>query len=344
MYKITSFFALLVCSVSFCFSARVKEPEWVTMPKKAYAPEKYFSYVGKAKEKSQAELLAVEGIASVFEQSIASVSAASSRMEKASDEGKVAIAKSQKFNSRIMRNVDIDSLVGVEIKEYWTDTEKNIYVLAVLDKAKSSLLYSGMIEKNNAEINKLLNSKTDDEFSFENYARIDFAREISVLNEKYLSRLSVVDFDKAAEMEGQAPSAADINAMLLQIAKQIPVYVYFQNDSDGRVRSAYAKMLNSFGFRTSQEKNERYSLIGSIKFEQNVPKDKSSVQCRYSLKADLKDSAFAQNLFALSFDGRNSSNSYSDAQNRAVRAIEARASGNSAEEFRKFLQNIVVHY
>ena len=321
MYKITNFFALLICGISVCFAARVKEPTWVSVPKKVYNPEKYLSYVGKAKDKSQAELLAVEGIASVFEQDVASASVSSSRMEQASNEGKVAIAKSQNFNSKIMRKVDVDSLVGIEIKEYWTDAEKN-----------------------NAEIKKLLNAKTDDEFSFENYARIDFAREISVLNEKYLSRLSVIDFDKASELEKQTVSAADINAMLLQIAKQIPVYVYFQNDSDGRVRSAYAKMLNSFGFRTSQERNERYSFTGSMNFEQNIPKDKSSVQCRYTFKADLKDSAFAQNLFTLSFDGRNSSNSYSDAQNRALRAIEARAAGNSTEEFRKFLQNIVVHY
>lgn len=344
MYKITNFFALLICGISVCFAARVKEPTWVSVPKKVYNPEKYLSYVGKAKDKSQAELLAVEGIASVFEQDVASASVSSSRMEQASNEGKVAIAKSQNFNSKIMRKVDVDSLVGIEIKEYWTDAEKNIYVIAVLDKPKTSLLYSNMIEKNNAEIKKLLNAKTDDEFSFENYARIDFAREISVLNEKYLSRLSVIDFDKASELEKQTVSASDINAMLLQIAKQIPVYVYFQNDSDGRVRSAYAKMLNSFGFRTSQERNERYSFTGSMSFEQNIPKDKSSVQCRYTFKADLKDSAFAQNLFTLSFDGRNSSNSYSDAQNRALRAIEARAAGNSTEEFRKFLQNIVVHY
>ena len=168
MYKITNFFALLICGISFCFAARVKEPTWVSVPKKVYNPEKYLSYVGKAKDKSQAELLAVEGIASVFEQDVASASVSSSRMEQASNEGKVAIAKSQNFNSKIMRKVDVDSLVGIEIKEYWTDAEKNIYVIAVLDKPKTSLLYSNMIEKNNAEIKKLLNAKTDDEFSFEN--------------------------------------------------------------------------------------------------------------------------------------------------------------------------------
>ena len=150
MYKITNFFALLICGISVCFAARVKEPTWVSVPKKVYNPEKYLSYVGKAKDKSQAELLAVEGIASVFEQDVASASVSSSRMEQASNEGKVAIARSQNFNSKIMRKVDVDSLVGIEIKEYWTDAEKNIYVIAVLDKPKTSLLYSNMIEKNNA--------------------------------------------------------------------------------------------------------------------------------------------------------------------------------------------------
>ncbi|MEE0353169.1 MAG: hypothetical protein UDP17_07490, partial [Treponema sp.] len=112
MRKIANFFALLICGISVCFAARVKEPAWVSVPKKVYDPEKYLSYVGKAKDKSQAELLAVEGIASVFEQDVASASVSSSRMEQASNEGKVAIAKSQNFNSKIMRKVDVDSLIG----------------------------------------------------------------------------------------------------------------------------------------------------------------------------------------------------------------------------------------
>ena len=140
MYKITNFFVLLVCGISVCFAARVKEPAWVSVPKKVYDPEKYLSYVGKAKDKSQAELLAVEGIASVFEQNVASASVSSSRMEQASNEGKVAIAKAQNFNSKIMRKVDVDSLVGIEIKEYWTDAEKNIYVIAVLELMMNFLL------------------------------------------------------------------------------------------------------------------------------------------------------------------------------------------------------------
>ena len=41
MYKITNFFALLICGISVCFAARVKEPTWVSVPKKVYNPEKY---------------------------------------------------------------------------------------------------------------------------------------------------------------------------------------------------------------------------------------------------------------------------------------------------------------
>ncbi|MGN0729904.1 hypothetical protein [Treponema sp.] len=341
MRKIISVFLFAVCAGNlFCASAREKEPEWVSAPKNIYSADQYFSYVGKSKNRAQAELLAVEGIAAVFEQKINSASTVSSRMEKAGSEGKVAVAKVQNFSSKIMRSVDVDSLVGVELKEFWTDGEKNVYALAVLDKQKAAELYSGMIQKNNGEISKLLNVSTDDEFSLENYARIDFAREISCINEKYLSRLSVVDFSKASELEKKTVSSAEINSRLLEIARQIPVYVYFKNDPDGRVQAGCSRILSSFGFRTSQDKNERYSFTGDLEFKQNVPKDKSSVQCRYFFKAVLNDSAFEQNLFALSFDGRSASNTYDNALVRAFSAIDSRAES----EFKKFLQNIAVHY
>lgn len=342
-------FAGTVIVLAGCVSSKASEPkaaqipEWVSVPKKTYPAERYFCHVGKSQDKTQAELLALEGIAAVFGQDIASVETVSSRMESAVGSGTVAMMRAKNMQSDIVRKVDISSLAAAEIKEYWTDEEKNVYALAVMDKQKASALYASMISKNNEEIERLLTSRADDAFSFEAYACTDFAREIASLNETYLSRLSVVDFSAFSAIQKQCRTKAEISAQLVEIARQIPVYVRFENDDGGRCAAAFAKAFNSFGFRTSREKDERYSFCGRLNFAETAPKDKSTVQCRYFLEASLKDSAFEQELLSYSLDGRSAGSSYDSALNLAFRALESKAAGDFSAQFKAFLQNIHIY-
>lgn len=321
-------------------SAPESVPEWVSVPKKVYPADRYFCHVGKSKDKSEAELLALEGLAAVFGQDIASAGTFSSRMESAAAAGTVAVVQSKSTQSDIVRTVDIKALAAAEIKEYWTDGENTVYALAVMDKAKASALYTSIISRNNEEIERLLSCRADDAYSFESYACIDFAREIAALNEVYLSRLSVADFSAFCAIKDKCRTQAELSAQLVDVARQIPVYIHFENDSGGRCAAAFAKAFNSFGFRTSQEKNERYSFSGRLNFSEAAPKDKSSVQCLYFLEASLADTAFAQNLLSSSFNGRSSGNSYDAAVNLAFRAIESKASGSFAKELSAFLQGV----
>jgi hypothetical protein len=353
------FLVLFFCAAIFfgCESSKVSEqknsaeqnssiknsapPEWISTPKKVYPSENYFSSVASAKSASQAEVAAMEGIASIFSQDVSSVSTISTRMQQAANDEKISVAKSENFSQDVSRSVDVDSIVGAEIKEYWTSGE-TVYAIAVMDKKKSSKLYAEMIATNNAEIERLMAAADSDGFTIESYARLDFAKEISVLNEKYLSRLSVVDFENYSSVKKNCVTSSEISEKILSTAKEIPFYVFIDGDEENRAAAAFSKSLNSFGFRTSAEKNCRYSFTGTLQKNEYVPKDKSSVQCKYFFKGEILDRTQNQNLMSYSFSGRGAGNTFSDAKIVSFRSIENKAEGEFTEKLADFLANIQV--
>ncbi len=92
----------LLSTGSFVFAGKKSSksiPEWVTNPAKAYPSESFFYYVGEGSERSKAELNAVNGIASIFGQSVKSDTASSKKMAQAKMDGKVATVSVSGFRT-----------------------------------------------------------------------------------------------------------------------------------------------------------------------------------------------------------------------------------------------------
>ena len=122
---------------SFIFAAKTKTPvmpDWINTPAAVYPSSSYITYVGYGADRDSAEIKALQGIASVFGQSIKSDSESSQRMIQAKSEGKIATTNISSFNQNILRSVDVNNLIGVEIKEFWFDGTSSWYAIAVLDK------------------------------------------------------------------------------------------------------------------------------------------------------------------------------------------------------------------
>ena len=159
-------FLLLIQTGSLTFAASNKSsgkkgsmPEWINQPAAVYPNDSYITYVGSGADRNVSEINALQGLASVFGQSVKSDSTASSRMVQAKENGLVANTNNQVFSQEVKRKVDIDSLIGVETKEFWLDEVNSTwYAIAVLDKAKATGIYTEMIKKNAAAIPTVLKS------------------------------------------------------------------------------------------------------------------------------------------------------------------------------------------
>lgn len=360
MLKIAKFLTLLslvsfLGTLGFAKSAKSsknkepveKAPEWMNNPLAVYPQGQYFQAVGSAATRNAAELEAVKGIASIFSQSVQAVTTSSRRMAQAVKDGKVSNIDVSGISQDTASKVNMDDLIGVEIKGYWQDTKNNIwYVIAVLDKPKVSSIYSTMILKNISEIDELMNIDATDTasyYTFETFARFDLAKDIAIANENYYSRLSIVNPSGAAVLKDKIISSKEVKGKTLEISKEIPIAVIVEGDRENRLKQAFSNVIANAGFRTSDLKGERYTINAQASFEEAQTQSGTTVHCRYNVNAPLKDNVLDEVLLPFSVSGREAMTDYAAAQYRAYKTLETKIKADFTKSFNNYVANIAAY-
>ena len=311
-----------------------KMPEWVNQASVVYPNASYITYVGSGADRSASEVNALQGLASVFGQSVKSESTASSRMIQAKADGLVANANVQAFSQDVKRNVDVDNLIGVETKEFWQDVPNGTwYAIAVLDKSKAVDIYTTMIKKNASAISTVLKNAAADKASLDGFGSYDFAEDIALENEKHLQKLSVIDPSCVDSLKSYCPSSKKIHAEKMEIAKQIPICVQTYNDEHGRYKEAFSQAIAEAGFKGSYDASVRYTLIAKFSFEKADTTDKKTVRCRYNCESYILDTKTSHQIVPFTIKGRESHVDYAEAQHKA----EASMIGKIKKDFSKAL-------
>lgn len=336
--KCAAFF--LVFAICAFPMAAAGMPVWVTTPYKVYPSEKYFAQCGSGTSAKKAELDAVEKLAAIFSTSISSKSFSSSRMKLAQKEGEVSTAKVFDFSQDVTRKVSLEDLIGIELKESYTDG-KTFYALAVMDKVDTAKALVSAVQFNDKKIQALLKDENLGNISIINYGRLNFAKEIALLNEKYLARLDVVDSSASANLKRSIVNSASLHAELAKMASFIPIYIKIENDSPAnQIKQDLAQMVNVCSLNVSDDSNERYSIIGSLFLITEISGDGRIVQSYYTLDCCLSDNALEEKLLPIKIEGRERSTSESEAKRRAYQALSSKIKSVTTASFLNFLNSL----
>ena len=355
MYKINKsicklFFCLLIfAAASSAFAASKKTsskknamPEWVNQPSSVYPNASYITYVGSAADRNVSEINALQGLASVFGQAIKSDSTASSRLVQAKEKGLVANSNVQVFSQEVKRKVDVDSLVGVETKEYWLDETNNTwYAIAVLDKAKATELYSEMIKKNASAVETVINNGKKDLYSFDGFSAYDFAEDIALENENHLKKMAVINPAAVNDLKTYCPSSKEFHAKKMEIAKQIPICIQTANDDKGRFKEAFSQAVAEAGFKGTFDSSARYVLIAKFEFERSDTSDKKTIRCRYNCESYIFDNKTSHQLVPFTVKGRESHVDYDEAMHKAETAMIAKIKKDFSKAFYDYIRSAV---
>ena len=314
-------------------------PDWFFGESSSYPKSAYLTGVGSAAEKRSAEIDAINELVSVFGQKITSASNASRRMEMAQSKGVVASSDSSSLEQDILREVSQNDVIAVEIPEFFeAKNEGKWYALAVMSREKGTQIYSGMIAKNQGEIDSIVKkiSTEKEPNTMLNYTRLDFAEEVAKVNEGYLKRLSVLN-PTAAQKYDSNYTPVQIHKLKSDMAAKIPVCVSVSEDSDGRVAKAFQEVMSSLGFNTTLGSNERYLISCKIHFTQGESANGKTQFCEYVADCALMDTFSGETLVPLSIVGREGSPTYNNAEVRAKQKISAKIKSDFAQNCQKYL-------
>jgi hypothetical protein len=302
------------------------EPAWVSSPDSVFSRAAYAAAVGYGGDRTIAEKNAFANLTNLFGQIIQGEQTATTKYSEAVLNGAVdRWAENTDISNAIKTSAELESLVGAEIRDYWYDGKTSHYAVAVMERAKTAVLYGDMIRSNEKIIEKLTAMSGTEKNSLDGYSRYRLAGTIADANRVFANVLSVVGSSNQDLVTGIKPGdmkkGDDYRLEAANIAKNIPIAVEIGNDSSRRLQGAFASAVNKAGFRSGGS-NSRYRIRGDISFSPvDLPNQKNKF-VRYTLDASLIDTSTSDVLFPYTLSGREGHLTAAEAETRAVSAAE----------------------
>jgi hypothetical protein len=293
-------------------------PAWLDSVEAVYNRQRYLAAVGYASSREMAEKNALGNLAGIFGQSIQADQTVSTTYREAVKNGGAAQwSENTTLENIIHTSASMDTLAGAEIRSVWFDGKSVYYAAAVMEKAKASALYTGMITANQAMIANLVAMNQTEKNSLDGFSRFQFAATVADINVSYGNALKVLDAPVPAAIETGDKYRLEAAA----IARSIPVGVTVKNDRAGRIRGAFAKALADLGFRNGGG-DSRYMVEADLTLSEVQYPNQRNQFARYEVAANLVDRGAKTALVPYNINGREGHSTLAEAENRAVAAAE----------------------
>jgi hypothetical protein len=312
-------------------------PDWVRDPYTRYDRRTYIAARGSGSSLAFAERNALGELAAFFDRYIEVQEVVIERYEEAVRSGiTTGWSVNTEVDRMIQTNARFDSLVGAEIGDVWNDGI-NYFAVAILNRARTIQIYSGIVSSNQRMIDNLLNIPPADRNTMDAIARYQFAATIADMTTPYLNMLSVIG---APPVQGFR-SGNDFRLEALDIIRAIPVNLQVQNDSAGRIHGAFARALSELGFQSGGN-NSRYMLDVDVITSPVDIANNPHRWTRIAVNANLVDTAFGTVLLPYSLPPiREGHTTQAEADNRAFMAAVRRINEDYADLLRDYLSRLL---
>jgi len=306
------------------------KPAWVDSVESVYKRSQYVAAVGYAGGRDMAEKNALANLTAIFGQSIKADQTITNTYQEAVKNGvTTGWTDSIDAQNTIKTSSSMDTLIGAEIKEVWHDTKSNVYyAVAVMEKTKTAVLYTDMINANQNMIKNLTAMSQTEKNSMEGFSRYQFAAVTADINISYGNVLKIID----APVPPGLVKGDEYRLEAQNIAKTIPVGINVKNDKAGRIQGAFAKALSDIGFRSGGG-NSRYVLDVNISVSPVDLPSNTNKFARIELGANLTDTSVKSVLLPYNFNSREGHTTAAEAENRAYLAAERKI----GEEYKDIL-------
>jgi hypothetical protein len=316
-------------------------PVWVSSTEDAYDRNVYVAAVGYGSDRAMAEKNAFVNLTALFGQGITGDQVAATRYSEAVKNGAVASwTEETTMTNAIKTSLELNTLVGAEIKDYWYDGVSTHYASAVMERRKTALLYADMIRSNEQTIADLVAVPEGEKNSLDGYSRYALAGTIADANRVFANVLSIVGSGGTGIDPGGMKGGGEYRLEAAAIAGTIPIAVRVQNDRANRIQGAFASVLSRAGFRSGGA-NTRYVLNVKAEFLPVDLPNQTNKFVRYAVDANLTDTRTGNILLPYNITGREGHISTAEAENRAVTGAERKINENYGAALADYLSTLL---
>jgi hypothetical protein len=321
------------------------QPAWVSSPEAVYNQydrSAYIAQVGNGADRSLAEKDALARLSAYFRQNIQGEQTSSTRYQEAIRNGVVdSYSENTTLTNTIRTSLELDALVGAEIADYWFDGRSVHYAVALMEKAKASVIYADMIRANREVIKALTAMTNEEKYTMDGYARYQLAANIAEVNSVYGNVLSLAGSGGTGIAPDKLEKGAGFRLEAANITKNIPIEVRVENDRSNRVSSAFSQALSRAGFRIGT-RDSPYVLDVKVFFAPvDLPNQQQYKFVRYVVDANLTDAASGTVLLPYNINGREGHLNIPEAENRAAAAAEKKIGAEYENALKAYLDGLL---
>jgi len=314
-----------------------KKPQWVNATDAAFSPALYVAAVGHGDTRNAAEKNALAALTGYFIQNIKGETKTDVTNTEEILNGNILRAEeTSAHQEKVTISSALDALMGAEVKEVWYDGKSLHYAVAVMDKAKTIPLYSGLIQENVNRIRSLTSLSREERGTLEAVIHYRYAAALADANWVYGVVLSLLgDSSRGGLRQGD-----DYRLEARKIAQTIPLEITVRGDGTGRVKTSLAQVVAAQGFQIG-DASARYVLRANLTMTPaDLPVANKFV--RYVLEVNLIDKNTGQVLMPYSLSGREGGATIAEAENWAVqRGVERKIKDDFFKQFGAYLSQLI---
>jgi hypothetical protein len=339
------FIAVTVACATQPQTAEVRDaPSWVQNLEQAYPSWEWVAVTAQGTDLNQAESAAMNALARAFKTDVASLTSASQQFSQVVNTivGKQSVSfdQTQNFAQEVNTASSVQGLIGVQTDVY-TARDNTVYVCARMNRAECGHRYQAMVRENDRVITQLLGTARRLPESFDAYSALNYAYNLAVPTDNFQRIWEVLDA-RAISQKPSYGSADAVKTLRQNTARAIVIAVTVEGDVNGRILRTFTQLFSGRGFRTIRSGAAAYRFNADLSLEKvDLGRVQRYPAVRFILTVYAEDRNGIE-VFSYSGEGRGTDVSVSEAQQQALRKIEASISEEEfAVEFDTYLSSLL---
>jgi len=331
-------FSVLGCKSTSNYKTEKKsvteKPSWIENPEKSSPSSLFLSAVGIGYTEQDARSNAAVALATTIQQNISSTLTTKTSESLANNKSASVLAS---VDETIKTATIVDDLVGIYIKEYWSNPNGAVYALAQINRSEATAYYTQQINNNNKIISDNLRFADKAGSNFDSFAYIQKSIPLAQKNRNYFTILSVINNSAFNTLELISPE--ELSNISYKAASKISIGIFVDKDKNDLIYSTLAKVFTSYGFIVGKatDSNYPYLLNAKLSFVTNKGLRYIEVNCHSDIS--LIDANTKMAIVSDSYDDRISHKDEFLAESRAYTVLEEYILEKYKLKFESFVQN-----
>ncbi len=334
--------SMIYCVVCFVMlslpNVQDGKPEWITNPEKSYPNSQYMTAIGTGDSRKEAENSAASNLSQIFQSKIKSEETINARYQELTKSDQSSLESQTNINKNISVSSE-QTLFNVRYPESYTDKLGKVYVLGVIEREPTAVIYKNKMDDNNARVVAFVKKCGESTDPIKKYANIGAALVTAKVNETLRQQLQIIMPGMAVQSD-TTYSLERITELCSDAQKAVPFVINISGDQRNDVTGFVSDMLSGLGFSVS-EKRGVLTITGTESVEPiNLQNDQMKF-VRWSYQFSIIDASGIA-VISLSENGREAHVTQSEAVARALRTMRDKIKADLAKKINSYFDGLVM--